>query len=429
MGSDHLLHRPILLICHGFPPVRGIGGRRWAKFAKELARRGYPVHVIRSVGSKGRLDSLWSADAASPGIIHHPIPPNYPVVLHKRPITSFTEKVMYRVWSKLLPLLVKGNFHDSTVFSRSILLAKAGSLIQAHGIRNVIVSGAPFRLMAFATELKKDFPEINLVSDFRDVWTWGTDYGLGTMGPHRLQYEKDLEALVVHESDKIISPHPTVIEHLRNTYGGEANRYVTIPHAIDPDELVGWSPPAPDGVFRLIYAGSLYGAEEAQQYFGNLLEAFEALRRDKPDAYAHCRLDLYITGHDTAAYELLVKARDLQDRIHFHAPVPPQEIFKRMSHSDLVLTFIPTPNKDILGTKFSEIFHLRIPVLHIGEPGLVGRTITGRKLGDSLRVAELATELPRIISGERTIEVDRNADHSELLLAHITDRLIAEVLV
>ena len=41
----------------------------------------------------------------------------------------------------------------------------------------------------------------------------------------------------------------------------------------------------------------------------------------------------------------------------------------------------------------------------------------------------LATQLPRIISGERKIEIDHNADHSELLLANITDRLIAEVLV
>ena len=429
MDLDPSIRPPILLICHGFPPVRGIGGRRWAKFAKELARRGYTVHVIRSAGSKGRLDSLWTKDGASPDIIHHPIPPNYPVVLHKRPITSFTDKVMYRVWSKLLPLLVKGNIHDSTVFSRSIVLAKAKSLIQAHGIRNVIVSGAPFRLMAFATELTKDFPQINLVSDFRDVWTWGTDYGLGTMAPKRLQHEKELEALVVKTSNKIIAPSALILEHLQETYAGDPQRYVIIPHAVDPDDLAGSPAPARDGVFRMIYAGSLYGAEEARQYFNTLLDAFEACRRDRPEAYAHCRLDLYITGHDTAAYQVLVQARDMQDRIHFHAPVPPKEIFKRVAHSDLVLTFIPRMNKDLLGTKFNEIFHLRKPVLHVGKPGLVSRTITARKLGASLRVEDLITELPRIISGERKIEVDENADHSALLLANITDRLIAEVLV
>jgi hypothetical protein len=118
----------------------------------------------------------------------------------------------------------------------------------------------------------------------------------------------------------------------------------------------------------------------------------------------------------------------LEKQIHFHSPLPPKEILERIAGSDLVLAFLPGNKKDIMVTKFNEIFHLRRPILHIGEPGVVSRTIVGRKLGDSLRVEELVTELPRIISGERTIEIDRNADHSEHLLATITDKLISEVL-
>ena len=37
-------------------------------------------------------------------------------------------------------------------------------------------------------------------------------------------------------------------------------------------------------------------------------------------------------------------------------------------------------------------------------------------------------ELPKIIRGERVIEVDKHADHSAYLLPNVTDRLIAEVL-
>ncbi|MCB0759805.1 MAG: hypothetical protein KDC01_15210, partial [Flavobacteriales bacterium] len=311
---------------------------------------------------------------------------------------------------------------------RRSMLGKSSRLIRKHGIRNVIVTGAPFSLLAFASELKKPFPGINLVSDFRDVWTWGSDYGLGSMSPRRLAHEKKMEALVARSSDKLISPHATVVEHLRNTYGGAPERYVTLPHAIDPDDFDPDAAPREDGVFRMIYAGSLYGAGEAERYFGALLDAFDALHRHTPDAYTASRLDLYVTGHGTAAYELQVKARGMQDRIRFHAPLPPNEIFKRVAQSDLVLTFIPSRNKDVLGTKFNEIFHLRVPVLHIGDPGLVSRTIVDRKLGDSLRVEELVAELPRIISGDRKVELDRTADHSAFLLANITDRLIAEVL-
>lgn len=423
------LNEPILIICHGFPPVRGIGGRRWAKFAKELASRGYPVHVIRNEGVPSERTSLWTSDVQHPNIHHHPLPQRYPAVLTKRPLTSFKDKVMYRVWTKLLPLLVPGNIYDAASLSRRSLLSTSSQLIRKHGIRNVIVTGAPFSLMAFASELKKPFPQINLVADFRDVWTWGSDYGLGSMKPQRLAHEKKMEALVAESSDRLISPHATVVEHLRKKYGGAAERYMTLPHAIDPEDFVLDIAPKKNGVFRMIYAGSLYGAGEAENYFTALLDAFDALRRQKPDAYNASRLDLYVTGHGTAVYEQQVKARNMQDRIHFHAPVPPKEIFKRVVHSDLVLTFIPSRNKDVLGTKFNEIFYLRVPVLHIGEPGLISRTITDRKLGDSLRVEELAAELPRIISGERKIELDRTAEHSAFLLANITDRLIKEVLV
>ena len=421
-------HEPVLIICHGFPPVRGIGGRRWAKFAKELARRGHPVHVIRNAGTIGRLDSLWTEDAFHTGIIHHPLPQRYPSVMTKRPLTTLTEKVMYRVWSKLLPLLIPGNIYDTGALSRGRLLQESGRLIRQHSIRNVIVTGAPFSVLSHATGLKKTFPGIHLVADFRDVWTWGTDYGLGSMAPARLEHEKKMEALVVRTFDKLISPHATITDHLRQAYRGRQDRYVTIPHAIDPDELDASLVPTADGVFKMIYAGSLYGAQEAEHYFVMLLQAFEVLQRDRPEAYSHCRLDLYITGHGTEAYERKVKAMGMGERIRFHSPLPPKEIFKRLAQADLVLTFIPSFNKDVLGTKFNEIFHLRRPVLHIGEPGLVSRTITDRKLGDSLRVDELVTELPRIISGERRVEVDMNADHSALLLANITDRLITEVL-
>lgn len=422
-------HEPILLICHGFPPVRGIGGRRWAKFAKELARRGHTIHVIRNSARADLLNSLWSEDVVHPRIIQHPLPRMYPAVMTKRPLTSFFEKVMYRFWSKALPHLVPGNIYDPCALWKHQLLAASGRLIREHGIRNVIVTGAPFSLLAFAAELKKPFPEINLVADFRDVWTWGTDYGIGTMAPHRLLHEKNMEARVVRASDKLISPHASIVAHLRKAYGIAENRLAVIPHAIDPEDLDLTATPEKDGVFKMIYAGSLYGAQEAEHYFKVLLQAFEALRRDKPMVYANCRLDLYITGHGTAAYEERAKAQGAADVIHFHAPLPPKEIFKRVAQADLVLSFIPSMNKDILGTKFNEIFHLRRPVLHVGEPGLVSRTIVERKLGDSLRVDELVTELPRIISGERPIAIDKQADHSELLLANITDRLIEEVLI
>lgn len=421
-------HEPILLICHGFPPVRGIGGRRWAKFAKELARRGHPVHVIRNAGTPGRLDSLWTADGMQPGIVHHPLPQRYPTVLAKRPITRLTDKLMYRLWCRLLPLLTRGNWRDSAVLWKRPLLRLAGQLVRQHGIRHVIVTGAPFSLLGHALALHKAHPGIRLIADLRDAWTWAPGYGIASLGPRRLQYEKEMESQVVAQADLLISPHEAVIDHLRRTYPGRAHAMAVLPHAVDPADFDASARPAGDGIFRMIYAGSLYGVEEADAYFAALLRAFEALRQHSPGAFGRCRLDLYITGTGTAALEAQAHARGLADHIRFHAPLPPRDVFRRVAQADLVLAFIPRMNRDILGTKFNELFYLGRPVLHIGEPGLVSRTITGRRLGASLRVEELETELPRIIRGERRVETHPDAEVEALLLPRLSDRLLREVL-
>ncbi len=420
---------PILIVSHTFPPYKGIGGRRWAKFARTLAERGHPVHVIHSAGSDDLKGSLWSADVTHPNIHAHPLPQRYPTVLFKRPLISITEKVMYRVWQRVLPLITKGNWLDKAVLWRKPLLALSERLIAEHGIRNVIITGAPFGLMAHACGLRRTHPELNLVADFRDPWTWGHYYGQKLLSAAAQEQERAQEALVARTFNKLISPAPDIIAHLKQTYKGADEKYVLIPHAIDPQEMGTPATRKPDGTFRMIYAGSLYGAEEAEAYFEEVLTAFDKLRTQDAATFARSVLDLYITGHGTDAYRAKVKARGLEERIRFHAPLPAREIFPRLAAADLVIIFIPSPNKDFLGTKFNEIFYLRRPVLHVGVPGRVGRTITERRLGDSVRVEDVAVELPRIIRGERPITIDPNVDLSDHLLGPITDKLVREVLV
>jgi glycosyltransferase involved in cell wall biosynthesis len=419
---------PLLLLCHAFPPVPGIGGRRWAKFARELARRGHPVHVVRATPDPQVPPSLWSADAEQAGITAYPLPVRYPQVLRRIPVTGLVDKLRYHAWMKLLPRLTPGNWFDPACLSRNDVLAVAEKLLREQDIRLLVATGAPFSLLGYAAELKERRPELRFIADLRDAWTWAPHYGGASLGPERLRREQALEARVIRVADKVITPHPHVVEHLRATYPEHPDRFVCIPNAIDPEELGEPATSANDGRFRLVYAGSLYGAQEAEVYFGEVIKAFQRLRETHPEKFALAQFDLWITGHDTRPYQERVLRAGLQERIRFHAPQPAREIFRQITSADLVLIFIPAVNKDILGTKFAEVFHARRPILHVGAPGLVGDTITDRRLGASLRVEEVVSELPRIMAGERRIGVDPGADHGEWLLPGITDRLISEVL-
>ncbi len=70
----------ILLACYTFPPALGIGGRRWAKYAKGLAQAGHHVHVLCAEAVPGRAGSSWTEDVKHDRIHLYPLPRRYPKV-------------------------------------------------------------------------------------------------------------------------------------------------------------------------------------------------------------------------------------------------------------------------------------------------------------------------------------------------------------
>lgn len=383
--------------------------------------------MIHSAGAEELKGSLWNADVAHPNITLHPVPQRYPTVLFKRPLDQLADKLLYRFWKFALPLITKGNWLDKTILWEGQFMREAGKLIAEHGIRNVIITGAPFRLFHFGVQLRKRYG-ISLTCDLRDPWTWHGGYGQRSLSANDQAYERSLEAEMMREADHITSPHASVIEHLKKTYPEQSEKCSVLGHAIDPEELGEPLPPRSDGHFRMIYAGSLYGAHEADAYFEQLMRAFERLRDTRPDRWPFVSLDLYITGHGTNVYGDLLKKRGLDEHIRLRKPVPAKEVFALIAQADAVLIFIPSFNKDLLGTKFTEIFHLRRPVIHVGDEGAVSEAIRSKRLGTTIPVADLAKELPRILSGEHTINIDPNVDLSEHMLDSITDTLVRNVL-
>ncbi|MCB0795743.1 MAG: glycosyltransferase, partial [Flavobacteriales bacterium] len=373
--------------------------------------------------------SLWTTDIEHEGIHIHPLPQLYPTVLFKRPLNSLWEKIAYRFWSVVLPLFCSGNPLDKMVLWRGQLLRKASALIREHGIGHVIVTGAPFRGMAIALELKKRH-HVRLVCDFRDPWTWlESAYGQSRLSPERMDHERNLERSVVEGCDLCISPHPSVIDHLQRAYPEHAAKCVRVPHAIDPDELGEVTTDKDPDRLRFIYAGSMYGAEEAERYFDSLLEGLRKLQEIDAGTAARFVLDLYITGHGTELYKRKVEQQGLQQLVHFHAPIPARELFPLVAKAHGVLIFIPSFNKDLLGTKFTEIFYLRIPVIHVGDEGEVSRYIKDHQLGRSIRVENLAAELPELLQHFDRLQIDTGHDLSHHLLDHITQEFLDRVLL
>jgi len=423
MEAQHLL-----IICHTFPPAPGVGGRRWAKFAKEFARRGHTVHVICAEHGQNEERSPWSSDILSEKIKTYRLPRRYPYVVNRWPLQSILEKLTYRFWTRMLPYFCEGNSRDSTIFWGAQISALADELIRTNQIRYVFASGAPFRLLYHAVNLKDIHPGLNVVSDLRDPWTWWDNYGHGLLSKSRFAEEESFERTVIERSDRIISPSASVVQHLTSAYPDQKGKMVRIPHTIDPEELLVVRSRNEDRGYRLIYAGTWYGAEEADRYFMAVISAFNALKAMAPERSKGTIFDLYIAANDASKARELTLEAGLQEHIRFHAPLTPKEVAQELVRADAALVFIPSKNKDLMGTKFHELFHLKVPIIHVGEPGAVARTITEYRTGTSVPVDQLTKELPLIITGIRRLPEHPTYDTQQYLLEHVTEMLLTTVI-
>lgn len=418
---------PILIISHTFPPFRGIGGRRWAKLAKELAHRGHPVHVVHADHGEELTGSLWDTDADHPLIHRHALPLRYPKVLMKRPLTSVAEKIGYRIWLKLLPLLVKGNVYDRSVRWASVLLPACTALIEQHGIRHVIATAPPFALLHHLLALKRDH-KVMLVADLRDPWTWGEVYGRTSMTPAQKAAEDGLESDVVAGYDRVITPSPFILEHLRGAYPAQSGKFALLDHIIDPDELRGHTGRKPDGNLSIIYAGSAYNTPGFTAYFAEVLKAFTAVQRNYPERWEHLTFDLFITGHGTATWERMAAEAGQQQRIRFREPLPGPKLFPLIAACDFVLAYMPPEKRDFVSTKFNEIAYLGTPIVHVGEPGGLSQHIVQEQLGTTIPVGAIVEELVPILTGERRIVHGGIFDPKPYLLGGIAENLVNTIL-
>ena len=92
----------VIILCYGFPPNTGIGGRRWAKFAKYLAKKSWQVEVVCKKNTSAKI-STWENDVAQENIRRHFIKSNYPKkeTLQIPPRSTSPKAISFRLFHRL----------------------------------------------------------------------------------------------------------------------------------------------------------------------------------------------------------------------------------------------------------------------------------------------------------------------------------------
>ena len=403
----------ILLACFDFPPNEGIGGRRWAKFAKSLAEKGIVVHVIKA--DPVATGSGWQKDVEHPNIKIHSIARSYPKSI-SHPSGSILGKIKYRLALKKLQLDCKGTIYDIANGFEDVFKEKALQIIDSHKIKHLAVTGAPFNLIYYAARMK-EFREFKLLVDYRDPWITAQNYGMTNLDSNRMVEEKRKQDYVFENADIITCPNEFLLKEIKESSDKSElpkARFEVLPHFFDQDDIKACTQPrkAAEDV-RIVYGGALYlGLKPFIDPFSSWLST---LREKESHYYNKLTIDLF-TPHSS-------HVGSLENHANVHPPIG-KDFMNELAQSSAAIILLAEHNKDFLTTKFFELIPFGKPLIFIGAQGAAAQFIEKNGLGKIVDSYESLAQVIKELQSD-SFPINRKYDISSHELSHVGDHLIS----
>jgi len=387
----------ILIVAYSFPPQGGIGGRRWAKFAKQFIRSGVEVEVI-SADTPAETGSLWTADVE--GIPIFRFKTSFPDSLKMQP-ARLIDKVRYRMALRKMVLKTKGTPYDRAALDQLALRSLFGRRMEKFNPDVVIATGAPFDLLYFTALALENHPEVLSLADLRDPWVNGSAFGYSALSKERLEIEKEKEKKVVDTFDLVTMPWHENIEELRKRHPEQAKKLSVLPHFFDDDDLN--SEKKVENPPDLTYGGAIYEGLESS------LAELSAFAKSN-----ELKIEIRTAG--------LVDSSIQNEYFKVLPPLASKEYFARVKASKFSLLFLPEGKRYGL-TKLYELAACQKPILAIGRESQLSKMIEKKKLGRMIHVDRLTEDLANAMDQSYEFEPNQEWVQSHSL-SEITSNLM-----
>ncbi|MGL4598299.1 MAG: hypothetical protein ACRCYO_12255, partial [Bacteroidia bacterium] len=244
----------------------------------------------------------------------------------------------------------------------------------------VVVTVAPFRSAFFMAQLKSEFPELNLIVDYRDPWTTGLAYGIPQLSAERKQYELEVEQYVNEHANLITSPHPDVLVELKAQFKGK--NYVHLPHAFETQKIIAKQVQAHQEKIKIVFGGTI-DLLHIEPVIEQLIASFKQLQIEHPALYA--KIDFVFYAFQGKVFQ------QIQDSgltcFRFEQPVSPEAFQDVCAQADFLTLFLPDHLRVLMITKTGEYLPFRKPVLAFMEDGYLKTFFESNRIGFSLNRA------------------------------------------
>ena len=349
-----------------FPPDSGVGGRRWAKFAKYLHRAGTQVEVI-AAQMETVSKSPWTDDVGD--IAVHRYRHRFPRVLTQQP-KSISDKLNYRWALMKLRMHCLGSPYDRANRDRETFLELFQKRMNAFEPEAVVVSGAPFNLLHYAAEVRDVYRGVAFIADLRDPWIGGHVYGYRSLSERREMEERRKEREVVGAFDLVTSPWRSVVDDLNSRHPGFRDKFWWLSHAWDREDF-GHGTKGESSSIDMLYGGNLY-------------EGFDAFLKNLSHAVRDGKRKVQI--HTAQAGNL---AEFANEGFRSAPNIQSKDFFGLASAAKRMLFLIPESGKNGFPTKLLEYAATGRPIAAVGYEGSLSHIIEDRGLGKFWRLEDV----------------------------------------
>lgn len=254
--------KKVLMVAHQFPPVGGSGVQRSAKFAKYLPLYGWePVVLTRDKGKMVlRDESLLKELPEDMEIIRTPA---YDLTVLP---WVFSKVGKFIAWKILIP--------DGEVLWMKKAVRTCLERIEEGDIDVLYTTSSPYSDHLLGLEVKKHYPDLFWLTDFRDEWT-NNPYFSHRIS--RMKKEREMEKEVLKRADVLVTNTPIMKENFVRLNPGldlETRMHV-IPNGFDTEDFENLGhKKTKNSQFTITYTGALYGRRKPDlvlEAVGNLV--------------------------------------------------------------------------------------------------------------------------------------------------------------
>jgi glycosyltransferase involved in cell wall biosynthesis len=364
--------KKVLILTYYWPPGGGAGVQRWLKFVKYLNQFGWqPIVYTAENGEMPVIDHSLEKDIPKNTVVLKSKiwePYNFYKAFigrkkedkinasflseNKKP--SLTEKIS--VW-------IRGNFFipDARKFWIKPSINYLSHYLKKNPVDAIVSSGPPHSMHLIALGLKKQFPNVKWVADFRDPWTEIDFYEELMLSRSSDQKHKELELEVLSKADKIVSIGKGMSEGLKKIYGRQAEKFAVIPNGFDEDDIYTGITEK-DKKFSIAHIGTLVKSRNPEVLWKVLKQLVDENENFKKD------LEIKLVGKVDFFVKERIAAHGLGQFVTRIDYLPHSEVIREQQKAKVLLLLVnQTRNaKAIVTGKIFEYLAAKVPILAIG---------------------------------------------------------------